>query len=146
MAPNRSIFVNLAVKDVDKSVAFFTELGFEFNPAFTNDQGACLIISENILVMLLAERFFGSFIPGRRIADTSDTTEALLAVFLAEREKVDAMLDKAVEAGGTAFRERSEFQGMYGGAFQDLDGHIWEIGHMGQAAAADVPQSPEDRP
>ena len=144
MTPSRSIFVNLAVKDVEKSVAFFTELGFEFNPAFTNEHGACLIISENILVMLLAESFFGSFIPGRRIADTSDTTEALLAVFLDGRDEVDAMLDKAVEAGGTAFRKRSEFQGMYGGAFQDLDGHIWEIGHMGQAAASDDPQSPED--
>lgn len=145
MTPNRSIFVNLAVKDVAKSVAFFAELGFDFNPAFTNEHGACLIVSENILVMLLAERFFGSFIPGRRIADTSETTEALLAVFLAERDEVDAMLDRAVEAGGTAFRERSEFQGMYGGAFQDLDGHIWEIGHMGEAAASDDPQSPEDK-
>lgn len=66
-------------------------------------------------------------------------------VNLAEREEVDAMLDKAVEAGGTAFREPSEFQGMYGGAFQDLDGHIWEIGPMGQAAASDVPQSAEEK-
>ncbi|MDE2992115.1 MAG: hypothetical protein OXU21_13805 [Chloroflexota bacterium] len=144
MAPNRSIFVNLAVKDVDKSVAFFTALGFEFNPAFTNEQGACLIISENIFAMLLAESFFSGFIPGRRIADTSDSTEALLAVFLAERDEVNAMFDNAVAAGGTAFRERSEFQGMYGGAFQDIDGHIWEIGHMGQAAASDVPQSAEE--
>ena len=146
MSANRRIFVNLAVKDVGKSAAFFSELGFEFNPAFTNDQGACMIVSENIFAMLLAESFFSGFIPGRRIADTSDTTEVLLAVFLAERDEVDAMLDNAVAAGGTAFRERSEFQGMYGGAFQDLDGHIWEIGHMGQAAASDVPQSPEDRP
>ncbi len=136
--------MNLAVKDVARSVAFFTELGFEFNPAFTNDQGACLIISENIFAMLLAESFFSSFIPGRRIADTSDTTEALLAVFLAERDEVDAMLDKAVAAGGTAFRERSEFQGMYGGAFQDLDGHIWEIGHMGQAATEEAPAAAEE--
>ncbi|MCY4111187.1 MAG: VOC family protein [Chloroflexi bacterium] len=144
MTRNRSIFVNLAVKDVAKSVAFFTELGFQFNPAFTNDQGDCMIVGENIFAILLAESFFSSFIPGRRIADTSDTTEALLAVFLAELDEVDAMLDKAVEAGGTAFRERSEFQGMYGGAFQDLDGHIWEIGHMGQSAASDYPQAPED--
>lgn len=103
-----------------------------------------MIVGENIFAILLAESFFSSFIPGRRIADTSDTTEALLAVFLAELDEVDAMLDKAVEAGGTAFRERSEFQGMYGGAFQDLDGHIWEIGHMGQSAASDYPQAPED--
>ena len=94
MTPNRSIFVNLSVKDVGKSVAFFTELGFEFNPAFTNEHGACMIVSENISVMLLAESFFSSFIPGRRIADTSDTTEVLLAVFLSERDEVDAMLDK----------------------------------------------------
>ena len=144
MAPNRSIFVNLAVKDVEKSVAFFTEVGFEFNPAFTNEHGACLIVSENISVMLLAERFFSSFIPGRRIANTSDSTEALLAVFVSERDEVDAVLDKAVAAGGTAFRERSEFQGMYGGAFQDLDGHIWEIGHMGEATASGHPEAPEE--
>ena len=143
MSANRSIFVNLAVQDVDKSVAFFSELGFEFNPAFTNDQAACMIISENILVMLLAESFFSGFIPGRRIADTSDTTEVLLAVFLAERDEVDAMLDSAVAAGGTRFREPSEFQGMYGGAFQDLDGHIWEIGHMGEAATEEVPAAAE---
>ena len=144
MAPNRSIFVNLAVKDVEKSVAFFNALGFEFNPAFTNEQGACLIISENTFAMRLTESFFSGFIPGRQIADTSDTTEDLLAVFLAERDEVDTMLDAAVAAGGTAFRERSDFQGMYGGAIQDLDGHIWEIGHMGQAAASVVPQSAEE--
>jgi len=137
--------VNLAVKDVDKTVAFFTALGFEFNPAFTNDQAACQIISENIFAMLLAESFFSGFVPGRRIADTSDITEVLRAVFLAERDEIDAMLDAAVAAGGTAFRERSEFQGMYGGAIQDQDGRIWEIGHMGQAAASDVPQSAEEK-
>lgn len=144
MSTHRSIFVNLAVKDVEQSVAFFTELGFEFNPAFTNDQGACLIIDENISAMLLAESFFGSFIPGRKIADTSETTEVLLAVFLAERDEVDAVLENAVAAGGRQIRAPSEFQGMYGGAFQDLDGHIWEIGHMGQATL-DEAQSAEDQ-
>lgn len=144
MAPNRSIFVNLAVRDVATSVAFFRESGFEFNPAFTNDQGACMIVSENIFDMLLAESFFSSFIPGRRIADTSDTTEVLLAVFLDERDEVDAMLDNAVAAGGTAFRKQSEFQEMYSGAFQDLDGHIWEIGHMGEAADSEDPAAPAE--
>lgn len=145
MAPNGSIFVNLAVKDVEESVAYFTALGFEFNPAFTSNQAACLIISEKLFAMLPAESFFSGFIPERQIADTSDTTEVLLAEFLAERDEVDAMLDNALAAGGTAFRERSEFQGIHGGAFQDLDGHIWEVGHMSEAAASAVPQPPEDK-
>ena len=144
MAPNRSIFVNLSVKDVEQSVAYFTALGFEFNPAFTNNQAACLVMSENTFAMLPAESFFRGFIPGRQVADTSDITEVLLAVFLAERDEVDAMLENAVAAGGTAFRERSEFQGMYGGAFQDLDGHIWEIGHMSEAADSKDPAAFEE--
>ena len=144
MTTNRSIFVNLPVKDLDRSVEFFTSLGFEFNPEFTNEVATCMIIDENIFAMLLSESFFSGFIPGRRIADTSDTTEVLVALFLNDREEVDEMIRNAVAAGGTRFREIEEFQGMYGGAFQDLDGHIWEIGHMGQAATSGGAEGNED--
>lgn len=136
MTKNRSIFVNLPVRNLDRSIEFFTSLGFEFNPEFTNEVATCMIIDENIFAMLLADSFFSDFIPGRRIADTSDTTEVLVALFLNDRGEVDEMIRNAVKAGGTTFREIEEFQGMYGGAFQDLDGHIWEIGHMGKAATS----------
>ncbi|HEV8285083.1 MAG TPA: VOC family protein [Chitinophagaceae bacterium] len=131
------IFVNLPVKDLNKSKEFFTKLGFSFNPHFTNDQGACLIIGENLFAMLLTEPFFKTFTK-KEIADAKKTTEALIAIDAESREKVDEMVKKAAEAGGSIYRKPEDHGWMYGHSFADLDGHQWEILYMDEKA---VPQN-----
>ena len=126
---NRSIFVNLPVKDLDRSKAFFTALGFSFNPQFTNDQGACLVIGENIFAMLLAEPFFQTFTK-KRIADATETTEALVCLSCESRAEVDDLVRKALAAGGTTPRAPQDHGFMYGHGFEDPDGHIWELAYM----------------
>lgn len=134
----KQIFVNLPVTDLNKSIEFFAELGFTFNPQFTNENATCLIIGENIFAMLLVNNFFKEFLPGREIADTSKNTEALIAITAESRDEVDGMLDRVIAAGGKEFREASDYGWMYGRAFLDLDGHIWEVFHM------DESKMPED--
>lgn len=119
------VFVNLPVKDLDKTKEFFGKLGFSFNPMFTDDNAACMVISEDNYAMLLTERFFKGFIPNREICD-SKSTEVLVALGLESRAKVDEMISKAVAAGGSEYREKQDYGWMYGRAFKDLDGHIWE--------------------
>src|SRR4030095_136119 len=116
------IFVNLPVKDLNKSKEFFEKLGFSFNPQFTNDDGACLIIGENIFAMLLTERFFKNFTK-KEIADAKKTTEALIAIDAESRQSVDEMVKKAVEAGGSLYRDADDHGSMYAQSFADLDGH-----------------------
>jgi uncharacterized protein len=123
------IFVNLPVKDLNKSKEFFEKLGFSFNPQFTNDQGACLIIGENIFAMLLTETFFATF-TNKEIADAKKTTEALIAIDAESRQSVDEIVKKAVEAGGAVYRDAEDHGWMYGHSFADLDGHQWEILYM----------------
>ena len=94
------IFVNLPVKDLNRSVDFFTKLGFNFNPQFTDENATCMIIGEGIFVMLLVEKFFKSFTK-KEICDTSKNTEAILALSVESKEKVDQMMGKALEAGGS---------------------------------------------
>ena len=131
MAP--LMFVNLPVKDLDRSIRFFSELGFTFNPQFTDDNATCMIVSDQAFVMLLVEPFFGSFTP-KAIANAAATTEVLVAIFVESREAVDAMVNKAV-AQGAVIHKSPEDQGfMYGWGFQDLDGHMWEIGWMDPGA------------
>lgn len=120
------IFVNLPVKDLNKSITFFTKLGYKFNPQFTNEKATCMIISEDIFVMLLVETFFKTFIPNQ-IADTTKTTESLICLSAESREKVDEMVQKAVLAGATTYREAQDHGFMYGHGYRDLDGHLWEI-------------------
>jgi uncharacterized protein len=134
----KHIYINLPVKDIKESVRFFTELGFKFNPQFSDDKSNCLIIGDNIFAMLMEEDRFKGFIPGRTIADTEKNIEVLLAIDVENKEKVDAMIDKVVELGGSEFREAQDHGWMYLRAFQDLDGHIWEIGFM------DVSKMPEE--
>ena len=141
MSDIAQIFVNLAVKDLDKSKEFFSALGFSFNPQFTDENAACLIIGENIFAMLLVEKFFKEFIPGRTLCDTSQSVEALTALALESRARVDEMLDKAVAAGGAEYRETQDYGWMYGRAFQDPDGHIWEITYMDMSALPDEMKS-----
>lgn len=131
MAP--LMFVNLPVKDLDRSIRFFSELGFAFNPQFTDDNATCMIVSDQAFVMLLVEPFFGSFTP-KPIANAVATTEVLVAIMVESRAAVDEMVNKAV-AQGAGVHKNPEDQGfMYGWGFQDLDGHLWEIGWMDPSA------------
>lgn len=127
------IFVNLPVKDLNKSVEFFTKLGYTFNAQFTSADATSMIISEDIYVMLLVEKFFKTFIP-TDIADTSTTTESLICLSADSRAAVDEMIQKAVAAGGTTYKEPQDHGFMYGHGYRDLDGHIWEIMWMDPAA------------
>ncbi len=122
-----SIFVNIAVRDLDKSKAFFEKLGFTFNPQFTDETAASMVVDNNIYFMLLTEQKFQSFIKDRAISDTSLTTEALYALTVDSREEVDAFIDKVMMAGGTVFREPEDYGYMYARSFTDIDNHIWEV-------------------
>ncbi|MBP1225559.1 VOC family protein [Flavobacterium sp. 1355] len=120
------IFLNLAVKDLKRSIAFFTELGFSFNQKFTNDKGTCLIIGEDINVMLLVEEFYQTF-TDKKICDTATTSEVLISISVETRQQVDEMIEKAVKAGGANYREAQDYGWMYQRTFLDPDGHHWEI-------------------
>jgi predicted lactoylglutathione lyase len=136
MASNnsRTIFVNLPVRDLKKSAAFFSKLGFEFNPKFTDEKAACMIISQNAFVMLLSEPFFKTFTK-REICDTSRQTEGLFALSCASRAEVDEMVRKAIDAGGRKAMDPLDQGFMYGGSFYDPDGHHWEVLWMDPKAA-----------
>jgi hypothetical protein len=127
------IFVNLPVKDLDKSIAFFTRLGFKFNPQFTDHTATCMIVSEDIFVMLLTEAKFKTFTP-KAICDATKSTEVLVALAIESREKVDQMIRTAVAAGATTYAEPKDYGFMYQHGFQDLDGHIWEVFYMDPSA------------
>lgn len=133
------IFVNLPVKDLDRSVEFFTKLGYTFNPQFTDENATCMLIGENIFAMLLVEDYFRTF-TDREIIDAREGVEVLIALSLASREQVDEQIAKARAAGGTIPREAQDLGFMYQHAFQDPDGHLWEVFHMDMNA---MPQGPE---
>jgi predicted lactoylglutathione lyase len=128
----RMIFVNLPVKDLPASRQFFTDLGFEFNPEFSDDKAACMVVDQNIFVMLLVEERFKDFIIGE-ISDATTTTEVLTCLSADSRKHVDETIAKAVAAGGKPWQPIFEQGPMYGGSFQDLDGHVWELMHMAQS-------------
>jgi predicted lactoylglutathione lyase len=127
------IFVNLPVKDLNKSIEFFTKLDFPFNPQFTDETAACIIVSEDIFVMLLTPDKFKNFTP-KAICDATKCTEVLVCLSSESREKVNEMVRKAVAAGGTTYNEPQDHGFMYGHGFQDLDGHIWELIYMEPSA------------
>jgi len=126
---SRKIFVNLPIKDMGRSQAFFRALGFDFNPQFTNEQGACMVISEDIYAMLLVEPFFQTFTK-KPVADARKSTEVLVCLSCDSREEVDALVKKALAAGGTAPNAPQDHGFMYGHGFEDLDGHVWELAWM----------------
>jgi predicted lactoylglutathione lyase len=128
------IFVNLPVKDLNQSIAFFTKLGYRFNPEFTDEKATCMIIGENIFVMLLVDQFFKTFVPNE-IADARQSTESIICLSAESREKVDELVKKAVDAGGTIYKDPQDHGFMYGHGYQDLDGHLWEIMWMGGGSA-----------
>ena len=127
------IFVNLPVRNLDKSMEFFTKLGFNFNPQFTDVTAACMMITEDVFVMLLTEVKFKTFTP-KEICDATKNTEVLVCLSFESRERVDEMVRKAVGAGGTTYNEPQDYGFMYGHGFQDLDGHIWEVIYMEPSA------------
>lgn len=127
------IFVNLAVKDLNKAMEFFRRLGFSFNAQFTDEAAACMIVGEDIFVMLLTHDKFKTFTP-KPICDATKNTEVLVCLSCEARERVDEMVRKAVAAGGTIYNKPQDHGFMYGHGFQDLDGHIWEVIYMEPSA------------
>ncbi|MBP7779662.1 MAG: VOC family protein [Acidobacteria bacterium] len=129
---SRKMFVNLSVRDLPKAKEFFARLGFSFNPQFTDDNAACMIVSEEAFVMLLTEPFFRGFTK-KEICDTATRTEGLFALSCTSREEVDALVKTALEHGGTAAMDPQDHGFMYGWSFYDLDGHHWEVMWMDPA-------------
>ena len=129
----RQIFVNLPVRDLERSKGFFSKLGFRFNPEFTDDKAACMVVEDNICVMLLTEPFFKTF-TSRPVADARKSTEVLVCLSCESEAEVDQLVAKAAANGGKAVRERQEHGFMVQHAFEDPDGHIWELVHMRSAS------------
>lgn len=140
ITPNRTtsataIYVNLPVQDLRRAIDFFTQLGFAFNPQFTDDTATCMIIGENMCAMLLTADRFRGFAPNP-VGDAHKATEVLVALSLSNRAQVDELVRRAVAAGGRTFRAPEDHGFMYGHAFQDPDGHVWELFHMDMDAFA----------
>lgn len=133
----REMFVNLPVKDLSKTIDFFKQLGFEFNPQFSDENATCMVIGKYNFAMLLTEPFFKGFTPHHEIADAARSKEVLVAVSLESREAVDNMMKQAIAAGGKEYRPRQDLGWMYGCAFQDIDGHVWEPFYMDMNAMPD---------
>ena len=127
------IFVNLPVKNLKKSIEFFTKLGYKFNPQFTDETATCMIVADDIFVMLLTEAKFKEFTP-KPICDATKSTEVLVCLSCESREAVSDLVRKAVAAGGTTHAESKDYGFMFQHGYQDLDGHIWELIHMDPAA------------
>jgi predicted lactoylglutathione lyase len=136
----RKIFVNLAVRDLSRAKAFFSTLGFSYNPKFTDDNAACMVISDEAFVMLLAEPFFKTFTP-KEVCDTSRHTEALLALSCDSRQEVDTLVRTAITAGGRDAMPAQDHGFMYVRSFYDLDGHHWEVLWMDPKAAELGPEA-----
>jgi hypothetical protein len=127
------IFVNLPVKDLNETVDFFTKLGFAFNPQFTDENATCMIVNNDIFVMLLVEKFFKTFTK-KELCDTTKNTEVIVALSTESREKVDQMINKVIEAGGKEHRKPQDHGWMYGRSFEDINGHLWEVIYMDKNA------------
>ena len=135
MPANRTckIFVNLPVRDLKRSIEFFTKLGFGFNPQFTDTTGTCMVLSEEAYVMLLTEARFKDF-ARRPLADARTSTEGIFAISANSRADVDEVVKTAIAAGGTHAADKMDHGFMYGWSFYDLDGHHWEVIWMDPAA------------
>ena len=129
MTTNSQIFVNLPVKDLPKSRAFFESLGYSFNPQFSNDQGACMVVSDSIYVMLLTVPFFQTFTQ-KPVVDGSKSTQMLICLACESRAEVDSLVEKVLKAGGTAPDAPKDHGFMYFRSYADLDGHQWELMYM----------------
>ena len=127
------MFVNFPVHDLKQSMEFFAKLGFTFNPQFTDDTAACMVVGEDSYVMLLTHDKFKIFTP-KALCDAAKSTEVLVALSAESRANVDDMVRKAVAAGGTTYSAPQDHGFMYGHGFQDLDGHMWEVFYMDPSA------------
>jgi predicted lactoylglutathione lyase len=123
---NRKLFVNIPVRDLKKSMDFFSTLGFTFNKQFTDEKAACMVVNEDAYFMLLTEPFFRTF-TSRQPADTSQVTESMFALSCESRAEVDEIVRKAIDAGGSHAKDPIDHGFMYGWSFYDLDGHHWEV-------------------
>lgn len=120
------IFINLPIKDLDKSKEFYTKIGFTINQQFTNEKAGCVVINDSIYVMILTEEFFKTF-TNKQIIDAKTSTEALLALSVDSKAAVDEFVKKAIDAGATQVNQPKDLGFMYQNSFEDLDGHNWEI-------------------
>ncbi|APR86376.1 Glyoxalase family protein [Minicystis rosea] len=132
---SRKIFVNLPVRDLPRSIAFFTRLGFSFDARFTDEQATCMIVSEEAFVMLLTHDRFKDFTK-KPISDATQATEGLFALSCGSRAEVDEMVSTAIASGGSHAMPPMDLGFMYGWSFYDLDGHHWEVLYMDPAALA----------
>jgi len=123
------IFVNLPVKDLQRSIDFYSKLGYAFNPQFTDETATCMIVSDDIYVMLLTYAKFKEFTP-KPICDATKSTEVIVCLSCNDRAHVDDLVRKAVAAGGTTHAEPKDYGFMYQHGYQDSDGHIWELVYM----------------
>lgn len=123
------VFVNLPVQNLDRSIEYFTKLGFAFDPKFTDETATCMSVTEDVAIMLLVAEKFKMFTP-KDICDAKRFTEVLVCLSLDSRAKVDEMVRNAVSAGGTVYSDPQDYGFMYGHGFQDLDHHIWEVIYM----------------
>jgi predicted lactoylglutathione lyase len=121
----RSIFVNFPVKNLNRSVEFFKKLGYTFNPQFTDENATCMIVSENIYVMLLEEKYFATF-TSKPVSDAKKSTETLVALSLGSRDAVNRIVEKALAAGARRVKDPQDHGFMFQWGFEDLDGHVWE--------------------
>lgn len=124
-------FINLPVKDLKKSISFFEQIGFSFNMQFTDENAACMVINDHTFSMLLTEAHFKNF-TNKEIVDATRQTESLISLAVENREQVNAIVEKAIAAGGTLASDPQDYGFMYQVGFQDLDGHIWEVFYMEQ--------------
>lgn len=129
----KQIYVNLPVSDLEKTKEFFSAIGFDFNPLFTNENAACLVIGENIFAMLLVEEYFKSFTK-KDIPDTANHAESIVALGVDSKERVDEIVNKALVAGAKPYNDPVDHGFMYNWSFQDLDGHLWEFSYMDESA------------
>ncbi|MGI2327263.1 VOC family protein [Planococcus sp. YIM B11945] len=132
----KEIYVNLPVKDLNKSVEFFTKLGFDFHPDMTDENATCMIVGENMFVMLLTETFFQTFTK-KQLTDATKNTETIIALSADSRQGVNDIVNKAFEAGGKASNDPMDDEYMYAWSFQDLDGHLWEVVAMPEQSDLD---------
>ena len=128
----RMIFVNLPVKDLPATRRFYDALGFTFNEQYSDDTAACMVVDENIFVMLLTEPKFAGFVNGP-VGDPERDTQVLTCISVESRAEVDAYKEKALAAGGREWMPNMEFGPMYGCSFRDINGHVWEVMHMDQS-------------
>ncbi|UII33163.1 glyoxalase/bleomycin resistance/extradiol dioxygenase family protein [Fulvivirga ulvae] len=131
------VFINLPVKNLDKSMEFFTNLGFSFNPQFTDENAACMVVSESIFVMLLTEAYFKTFTK-KPLCNAKESTEVLIALDTHSKDEVQQIVTKAQTLGATLYSEPQDHGWMYQHSFADLDGHQWEFAYM------DITQFPNE--